>query len=85
MGATAQNVMEAGANSDNSVRFVATYYNAQLGYYINKIGQVGEESGMSWMFYWAQGDGEPQKANVGVSHFYIPNDGYTIILKLESY
>ena len=85
IGATAQNVMEAGANSDKSLQFVATYYSAELGYFINKIGQVGEDLGMSWMLYWAQGVGEPQKAKVGVSHFKIINKGYSIILRYERY
>lgn len=83
--ATAQNVLEAGANANPNLRFVATYYNTILGYLINKIGNVGGDPNMYWEFLWSQYNRSLTPSHKGVSNFVIPAAGYTICMRYTKY
>ena len=85
VGATAQNVMEAGANANPNLRFVAMYYNTQLGYFINKIGNVGGDPNMYWQLLWSENNGPLIPSDKGVSNFVIPAAGYTIWMRYTNY
>ena len=89
---TALNVMEAAvAGFDPTYRFSATYFGAELGYFIDKI--AGVKSGMVpncfWIYYatakTVTGEEVSYPPNFGVSNFLIPANDVGIVWNYEYY
>ena len=88
-GQTALHVLENAVHSvnDTQYRFTATYYH--FGYHVHTINGTSDNLNMSvpeiscyWSFLTKQpNDADRVSAQVGVTHFVIPADNYTIIMR----
>ena len=81
-GSTAQTVMEMGANAKSELKFQATYYGADLGYFVDKIGDTpNAPTKKYWIMYVGQ---EPylQPSPVGIS-YWIPPPNSTVEMRFE--
>ena len=82
-GVTAQHVMEKAVTDFGSAyRFTATYYGAALGYSIDKLNGVSNDNASDcvWRLFTRRRDGKTILSPVGISNFYILEDGLTIVM-----
>ena len=83
-GSNAQKVMERAANKNSALRFQATYFNRELGYFVDKIGDTPNADGNYWFLYINNGTGDALRFSpLGVSN-WIPNHGSTVEWRYES-
>lgn len=80
-GSTAQNVMEMGANQNAELRFQVTYYNTELGYFVDKIGDTANAPPKYWILYVGNGDLTP--STVGISNYH-PTPNSTVEMRFEN-
>ena len=83
-GFNAQKVMEIAANKNSTLRFQATYFNRELGYFVDKIGDTPNADGNYWFLYVNDGPGHALRFSpLGVSN-WIPNEDSTVEWRYES-
>ena len=83
-GSNAQRVMEEAANKNIKLRFQATYFNRELGYFVDKIGDTASANGNYWFLYVNDGPGHALRFSpLGVSN-WITNHGSTVEWRYES-
>ena len=76
-------VMERAVNIGPTYRFKATYFGDTLGYSIDEINGVAGSNSCFWSFYIEYPDGNILQSSLGVSNFFIPGPGYSIIQRFE--
>ena len=82
-GSNAQKVMEMGADSNAQLGFQVTYYNQELGYFVDAIGNTSNvpSENKYWILYVGWGS-NLSPSPVGISH-YIPPPNSTVELRYE--
>ena len=78
-------VMERAVNIGPTYRFKATYFGDTLGYFIDEINGVAANNTCFWFFYIENPDGDIFRSSLGVSNFFIPGRGYSIIWRFEMF
>ena len=76
-------VMERAADVGSSYRFSATYFSNTLGYSIDAISGVENNNSCFWLLYIQEPYGFPKLSNLGVSNFFIPSNGFTVIWRFS--
>ena len=83
---SALDVMEASVDVSTYYRFSATYFGNTLGYSIDTINGTSSSDPCYWFFYVQEpGSPMPVLANLGVSNYLVPTDGYSIYMRYEKY
>lgn len=82
-GSNAQKVMEMGADADAQLRFQVTYYNQELGYFVDTIGNTSSvpSENKYWILYVGLGT-NLAPSPVGISHYIVPQNS-TVELRYE--
>ena len=80
-GGTALDVMEQAGNMGSDYRFSATYFGSDLGFFIDTLNGVSSnvDENCFWLYFIMTPNGIIEIADLGVSSYVIPADGYTII------
>lgn len=67
-------------NFGRDYRFSATYFGSELGFFIDTLSGTSSnvEDNCFWIYYIDPPNGDEFKANLGVSNYIVPADGYTI-------
>ena len=82
-GSNAQRVMEEAANENSALRFQVTYYDRELGYLVDKIGDTPNTDTTYWLLYVNDGPGEDlYPSPLGISN-WIPNEDSTVEWRYE--
>ena len=80
-GSVALIVMQEAANDDSQLRFTATYFGSDLGYYIDAINgtSTDSENRCYWLIYVRYPNGTEFLSPLGVSSYVLPGTGYSLI------
>ena len=82
-GDTALHVLENALHTtnDSTYQFTATYFQT-LGYHVHTINGTGSNDPCYWFFYYMEPNGSDRvQSQVGVAHYIIPGNNYTIIMR----
>ena len=82
-GDTALHVLENALHStnDSQYQFTSTYFGS-LGYHVHTINRTSDNARCFWIFYYKEPNGtEAVSSLVGVTHYVIPGNNYTIIMR----
>lgn len=78
-------VLESAANVAREYRISVTYFGNFLGYFVDAINGTASSHPCYWFIYFLRPNGDLVFSPVGLSNLHLPEDGYTIIMRYETY
>ena len=82
---SAQRVLEEATNFGRDYRFTVSYFNNELGYFVDAINGTSGNTTTNcfWLFYIRLPSGTECQPEVGISNYVIPSDGHTVIMRYQ--
>ena len=80
-------VMQEAASMNSDLRFSATYFGSELGYFIEKLNGTNSDLGKScfWFIYIRDPKGNEFLSPLGVSNYVLRGNGYSIVWRFQQY